>query len=130
MAGESNGSSDIELVQAAWDAFARGDLNKAVAMLDPKVRWHGAGEDEQEGGCRNREEAIAFVAQATADGVTAELLDARPAGEHVLAIVQTSIPAEWGQQPEPHGELVTVRHGKIVEMLVFATVSDALDAVR
>jgi hypothetical protein len=42
--------------------------------------------------------------------------------------VQTHRPPEWDEQPGPHGELVTVRHGKVTEMVVYATVDEALVA--
>ena len=130
MASEGTGAArgDVELVRGAWEAFSRGDLEAATAVLHPQVRWHGAGEGEQEGGCHTREEALAFIRRALADGVTAELLDVRPTGDRVVAVLQTRLPPEGGEQPEPHGELVTVRDGKVVEMLVYPTVGEALAA--
>ena len=68
-------TSDIDLVHRAWDAFSRGDVAAAAAVLDPDVHWYGAGEP---------------------DGLTAELLD--------------------------------LRDGKVVEMVVDPTVEDALAA--
>lgn len=73
---------------------------------------------------------LAFLQRSHADGVSAALLDVHPAGRRLVAVVQTHLPAEWGDQPEPHGELVTVRDGKIVEMLVYATVPEALAAAH
>jgi ketosteroid isomerase-like protein len=122
------GTSDAELVRDAWNAFARGDVDAALAVMDPNVRWHGAGDGEHEAGCHGREEVLAFIRQALADGVTAELLDVRPVGDRLVTVVQTRVPPEWGERPEPHGEVVTVRDGQIVEMLVFPTVPEALAA--
>ena len=42
--------------------------------------------------------------------------------------MRTHAPPEWELSPEPHGELITVRDGKVVEMVVYATVEDALAA--
>ncbi len=50
------------------------------------------------------------------------------AGDRIVAILQTHTPPEWGRQPEPHGELVTVRDGKVTEMVVYPTVDEALVA--
>jgi len=74
-------ASDIELLRHAWEAFARGDLNAATDVLDPHVRWYGAGDPDAEGACRNRDDALAFIQRALADGVTAEPLDFRDAGD-------------------------------------------------
>ena len=60
-------TSDIDLVRRAWDAFSRGDVTAAAAVLDPDVRWYGAGEPDGDGACRNRDEAAAFIRRAPAD---------------------------------------------------------------
>jgi ketosteroid isomerase-like protein len=121
-------ASDVVLLRRAWEAFARGDLEAVTEVLDPRVRWHGAGDDEHEDGCRNRDEALAFIRQALADGVRAKALDFRDAGDRVVVLLQTHQPPEWGDQPHPHGEVVTVRDGKVVETIVYPTVHEALAA--
>ncbi|HEV7808525.1 MAG TPA: nuclear transport factor 2 family protein [Solirubrobacteraceae bacterium] len=120
--------SDVELLCRAWDAFERGDVAAVTDALDPQVRWYAAGDPDGDGACHGREEAVAFIRRALADGVTAELLDVPEAGERVVAVIHTHAPPEWERSPDPHGELVTVRDGKIVEMVVYATVEDALAA--
>jgi ketosteroid isomerase-like protein len=122
-------AADVELLRQAWAAFARGDTEAATKVLDPDVRWYGADDEEQEGGCHSREEALAFIRRSLVDGVTAELLDIRDAGEHIVVIIQSHTPPEWGEQRDPHGEVVTVRNGMVVEMVVHPTVDDALAAV-
>jgi ketosteroid isomerase-like protein len=121
-------TTDVALLRRAWDAFARGDIDAATEVLDPHVRWYGAGDGEHEGGCHNRDEALAFIRQALANGVTAEAFDFRDAGDRVVVLLQRHQPEERGEPPEPHGEIVTVRDGKVVEMVVYPTVADALDA--
>lgn len=121
-------TSDVEVVRRAWAAVPHGDADEFRDLLAPEVRWYGAG--EAEGGCQNRDEALAFIKQARNDGVTAEAMDIRDAGARVVAIVQTRHPDEWGDQPVPHGEVITVRDGKIAEMIVYPDVDSALAAVR
>lgn len=121
-------ASDIELLRDAWEAFARGDLDTATEVLHPKVRWYGAGEPDAEGSCHNRAQALAFIRRSLADGVTADALDFRDAGDRVVVLLQTHQPPDRGEQPEPHGEVVTVRDGKVVEMVVYPTVEEALAA--
>ena len=119
---------DIELLRHAWAAFARGDLTDATDVLDPNVRWYGAEDPDAETSCRNRDDALAFIQRALADGVTAEPLEFRDAGDRIVVVLQTHTPPEWGEQPEPHGELVTVHDGKVTEMVVYRTVDEALVA--
>jgi uncharacterized protein len=122
--------ADIELVRGAWHAFAAGDLEAVTAALHPEVRWYAADEPDASGTCHNRGDALAFLQRALADGVSAELLELRDVGGRVVSIIQTHVPADWGEEPPPHGEVVTVRDGKIVEMIVYPTVDEALLAAR
>ena len=115
-------------MKRAWEAFARGDVEAATDALHPRVRWYGSGAVEPDDGCHSRDEALAFIRQAVADGVTAEAVDFRDAGDRVVVLVQTNHPPEWGEQPEPHGEVVTLRDGKVVEMVVYPRVDEALAA--
>ena len=116
------------MLRRAWDAFTRGDADAAVAALDPHVRWYAAGDPDGAGACHNRDDAAAFIRRALADGLKAELLDIRPAGDRLVAVIHTHVPPDWDPTPEPHGELVTVRDGKVTEMVVYPTVEDALAA--
>jgi ketosteroid isomerase-like protein len=120
--------SDIQLLRRAWEAFERGDVDAAVAALDPAIHWYAAGEPDGEGACHNRAEAAAFLRRALAEGMTAELLDVRDAGDRLVAVIHTHAPPDWERTPEPHGEVVTVRDGRIIEMVVHPTVEAALAA--
>lgn len=122
-------ASDVQLVRGAWDAFSRGDLAAAAAVLAPGVRWHGADDPDNEGGCRSRDEAVAFIERSLADGITATLLDIHDAGDRLVAVIQARTPREWEQPPDLHGEVITVRDGKVTDMVVYATVEEALGAV-
>lgn len=97
-------------------------------MLDPQVRWYAAGAPDGEEACRSREEAAAFLRRALAEGMTAELLDVRDAGNRLVAVIHTHAPPGWERGPEPHGEVVTFRQEKVSEMVVYPTVEDALYA--
>ena len=124
------GNPDLELLRGAWQAFAAGDLEGAASALHPEVRWYAADEPDSEGTCHNRDQALAFLRRNAADGLSAELLELREVGDRIVSIIQTHVPADWGEQPPPHGELVSVRDGKIAEMVVYPTVDDALLAAR
>jgi ketosteroid isomerase-like protein len=123
-------NQDLELLRGAWAAFAAGDLEAATAALDQQVRWYAADEPDADGTCHNRDDARAFLRRARADGVSADLLELREVGDRIVSIIQTHMPPNWGDQPPPHGEVVTVRNGKIVEMVVYPTVDEALHAAR
>ena len=121
-------AADVELLRRAWAAFARGDVKTAAEALDPQVRWYGSDAEAPDDGCHNRDEALAFIRRALDDGVTAEAIDFRDAGDRVVVVLQTHQPPEWGERPEPHGEVVSVRNGRVVEMVVYPNVDEALAA--
>ena len=120
--------SDVETLRRAWDAFTRGDVAAAGDALTPDMKWYAAGDPDGEGSCHNRGEATAFIRRALADGLTAELLDIRDAGDRLVAVIHTHEPPDWEHSPEPHGEVVTIRDGKIAEMVIYPTVEDAFAA--
>ena len=121
---------EVELLRSAWAAFDRGEIDEATEVLDPEVRWYGAGEPDAEGACHSREQARTFIRRALEDGVSTELLDIRDAGEdRLVLILHAHVPPDWGER-DPHGEVVTVRDGKVTEMVVYPTVEDALTAAQ
>jgi ketosteroid isomerase-like protein len=104
-------------------------VDAATEVLDPDVRWYGAGAPGAEGACHSREEARAFIRRALAQGVRTDLLEVHDAGDGRLVLVLRPRPrAGAGDVPGPHGEVVTVRDGKVVEMVVHPTVEDAMRA--
>lgn len=119
--------TEVELVLRAWAAFSQGDVDAAVSVLAPHVRWYTFGDEE--GGCRDREQATAFVRQNLADGVRAEPAHVRSAGGAVLVLVRVWPTTGSKEQPELHGEVVTVSDGRIVEIVVHPNVTDAAAAV-
>lgn len=121
-------ASDVELLRRAWASFFAGGIEAVAHLLDPHVRWHGAGDPDHESACHSRDDALAFITRAREDGVSAEVLGFRDAGDRVVVLIQAHPPPEWGEEPEPHGEVVTVRDGKVTEMLVYPTVNEALAA--
>jgi ketosteroid isomerase-like protein len=120
--------TNVELVRRGWDAASRGDFEAVSEMLAPGVRWHGAG--DATGGCQNRQETLEFMREAISRGIRVTLLEARDLGAgRVLALLQRNLPHEGdpsGQRPQPHAEILTVRDGKIAEMVVYQSAEEAL----
>lgn len=117
----------IDRLRLAWEAYGRGDLEALVDVFDPDVRWYGDGDPEA--GCQNRQDVLRFIRQAHEDGVSVELLELRLVGDKIVAVLQRQQPPEWGgESPEPHGEIITLRNGRVSEMVVYPTVQAALEA--
>jgi len=115
-------TANLELARRGYEAILRGDLRAAGALLDEHVRWHW-GDPEAEGACRNREQALAFLAGPERTG-PGELVDMIDAGERVVVILR---PPPIDGQPAPlRAQVTTFRDGRVVEMVGFSTVEDAL----
>lgn len=123
------GSVDVELVRSGYEAFARRDFDALSELLAADVRWHGHDEEDPLGGCRSRHQVINFILAALEQGLTVEVLDVREAGDQVLVVLQADREDEDGE-PMPHGELVSVRDGKITAMIVYRTVDEAVQAAQ
>ena len=93
------------------------------------MRWYGAGAPDAEGACHSRADARAFIRRAVAEGVGIELLDVQEFDGRYVLTLHAHNPAGQGERA-PHGEVVTVRDRKVVEMVVYPTVEDAITAAR
>jgi ketosteroid isomerase-like protein len=122
--------SNVERVRRGFAAAARGDVGVIEEMLAPDVRWHGPGDEA--GGCQDRRQAMVWIGEALARGIRVEVVEAKALGEdRVLVLLQRNRrrdgdPAE--APPPPHAQIVTFNRGRVVEMVVYASPDEALDA--
>lgn len=115
--------ANVERARRGFAAAARGDLGAVAELLAPDVKWHG-GDPDYEGSCHNREQALAFMRAARADGRFGELVDVVEAGEQVVVIMQ---PPPVDGEPQPRrANVTTFREGQVVEMIHFESPEDAL----
>lgn len=117
-------SENVELARRGFEAFRRGDVSQIEGFLADDVRWH-AGDPDAEYACRNRRQALAWM-QRPERGDPGELVDVIDAGDRVVVITQP--PPEDGRPVPLHGQVTTFRDGKVVEMVGYETVQDALTA--
>jgi SnoaL-like domain len=120
-------SGMADFVSRGFDAASSGDLDTIAAMLSPDVSWHGAGDDN--GGCRNREQALRWMREAIDRGISVELLDTRELpGDRVLLVLQRCRDPGCAEAPPPHAQIVSFRDGLITEMVVYPTAGEAFAA--
>jgi ketosteroid isomerase-like protein len=119
--------SNAEIVRRGFEAAARGDVDAVAALLDESVYW---GAPDRASGCQNRRQALRWMSEGIARGVHVNVVEARDLDDgRVLLSLQRTIPHEGESElPEPHGQIVSFRNGKITEMLVYPTAEEARSA--
>jgi ketosteroid isomerase-like protein len=119
---------NVEAARRAFEAVLRGDLAAVGELLAADVKWHG-GDPSSPGACQNRDQALAFMRQAAATrGGRVELVDVVGAGDKVVVIMRP--PSDGDEPAPPVANVTTFREGKVVEIVHYPNVDDALAAAR
>jgi ketosteroid isomerase-like protein len=119
---------NAEIAMRGLEAIARGDLDAIADLLDPNVNWHGGNPAD---GCQNRTQALAWIRGrgTRTTGPVPELVGVHEVGDRVLLIMQPH-PSDEDPEPLRTANLTTFRDGKVVEMVHYADVGEALTALR
>jgi uncharacterized protein len=128
--------ANVDLVRRSFEAFGRGDFDVAFAAYDPGVEWHTA-EDEPDThtyvGVPSIRRFVVHLADPWTDrfGPAIEFEEFIDCGDWVVA--------PWSARLHGHGSgieidvsetyAVLVRDGRIVKVVEYRTVDEALDAV-
>jgi ketosteroid isomerase-like protein len=130
-AGQAGSDSDVDLVLRAYEAFARGDIEQAVASLHPDVEW--VEPEEFPGGGRHRGPAAVADYLRGSRAMWAELVSeptAHRRGDKIVVIHRVHGRLADGT---PHdatvADVFTVEDGRVVAMTAYADPSQALAAV-
>src|SRR5215212_5211325 len=121
---------NIEIVRGAWAAFMRHDNAAALGFYDPEVELHG----HVDGGVyRGLDGVRDFFGEwlAAWDEFSTDVEEWIDAGDDVIAVVyerargrRSDVPVEQRQW-----HVWTVRNGKLLRLRIYATRSEALEAV-
>jgi len=122
---------NVELVRTVWDAFLRGDFDKALSGFHPDVEWDGT--NLPDGKISHGHEAILEHAARWADtweDWTVELGEFVEAGDDVVVFIRERGRSKIGiDMDERHAEVYTVKGGSIVRRRGFSDTKAALEAV-
>jgi ketosteroid isomerase-like protein len=117
-------AANVDLARQGFAAAMTGDFETIGELLDPEVKWHG-GDPSADGACQNRGQALEFMRRARRIRPLGELVDVVDAGERVVVVIRPD-----GKESEPVANVSTFRHGRVVEMVHYPDVEQALAAVR
>jgi ketosteroid isomerase-like protein len=119
---------DVELVLRAYDAFARGDIDGAVADLHPDVEWTEPDEFPN-GGRRHGPDAVADYLRASRAGWS-ELVSeptAHRRGDKIVVVHRVSGRLADGTANDVTvADVYTIENGKVVKMTAYADPAEAL----
>ena len=129
-------SANVDLVRSSFEAFGRGDFERAFEVYDPAVEWHTA-DDEPDTrtytGIAELRGFVSHIADPWTDrfGPAVAFEDFIDCGDWVVV--------PWSAQLHGHGSgieidvsetyAVLVRDGRIARVEEYRTVDEALEAV-
>jgi uncharacterized protein len=117
----SMSKENAELIRRAYQAYARGDLEAMLVLVDPDLEWtylDPALEDPTPQVCHGRQELERVLRHWAEHGLRAELEEVTSAGELVMVGVRTlGTDADHGRRGDDRAYSVfTLREGRIVAL--------------
>jgi ketosteroid isomerase-like protein len=114
-------NQNAELIRRAYQAYARGDLDGMLALVDPDLEWtylDPAQKRPTPQVCHGRQELEQVLRQWAEHGLRAELEEVTSAGELVMVGVRTpGVDAHHGRRGDDRAYSVfTVCEGRIVAL--------------
>jgi ketosteroid isomerase-like protein len=120
---------NVEIVQAMYDAYLRGDGGAARDACHPEIEWDGRhlpGGRVYHGHAGVRE--FFRIWQSSWDHFSVRPEKFFDAGDQVVVITRESARRSGLEITEQHGEIYTLANGKIVHWRGFADPTEALEA--
>jgi ketosteroid isomerase-like protein len=114
-------NENVGLIRRAYQAYASGDLDGMLALVDPELEWtylDPALERPSPQVCHGRQELEQVLRQWAEHGLWAELEEVTSNGELVMVGVRTpGVDARHGRRGDDRAYSVfTVREGRIVAL--------------
>ncbi|MFL5820564.1 MAG: nuclear transport factor 2 family protein [Solirubrobacteraceae bacterium] len=123
---------NVELVRRMWEAFLSNDFQTALTSYDPDVEWDGTNLPDGQVG-RGLEAIMDHITRWSDmwESWNVEVERVIDAGDdHVVVFIRETGRSSSGlDMDERHGELYTVRAGRIVRRQGFSDPNEALEAV-
>lgn len=120
----------ISLLRHAYDAFNRGDIAAAVALLDPDIEWREPPEFPGGGLYHGRAGASEYLTQSRAAWADVQSEPERfiPAGDRIVVFVHARVRAHDSEEwlDVRLADVYTFRDGRPISMQAFADRADAL----
>lgn len=115
-------SENLANLQAGYAAFARGDIDAVLEIMDPDIEWVLPDSTPLGGRYHGRQEVLGFFGRLAElmEGLTVEPREYIEAGERIVVICHTTGRGRGGTLDTDLCHVWRVRDGKGVEFLEFA----------
>ncbi|MCV7424166.1 nuclear transport factor 2 family protein [Mycobacterium yunnanensis] len=105
----------VELIKKGYDAFAAGDVERLMSMLDDNVEWVQPGESTISGTYHGKGELGGLLARMAEKSATVTPTRFVADGDTVVAIGDVSLDGETSQG----ANVFTIRDGKVAHVRVY-----------
>jgi ketosteroid isomerase-like protein len=130
MTGTTDQTAAMATLREAYAAFNRGDIDAAVAGLDPQIEWSEPAEFPGGGAYHGREAVKGYLTQSRANWAegASEPEQVIRSGDRIVVMVHARFRVKGSEawQDVKLADVYTVRDGKIVAMRAFADRQEAL----
>jgi hypothetical protein len=115
------------LAQQVRIALESADVSAFSGLLDPDVRWGAP--DARRPSCRNRDQVLAWYQRGRESGRRASVTEVVVFGDRIFVglIVRDPPSAEEPGGAAPRWQVLTVRAGRVVDIVGFDDRQDAVD---
>jgi uncharacterized protein len=111
--------SNLELVQAAYAAFLRGDMDALPEYFDPDVVWHVPGRSAMAGTIEGRASVIAALTEVAAliaaGTVRLEVHDVLASDDHVVGLISEHAERDGQGFDDNFAQVIHIRDGRVTE---------------
>jgi ketosteroid isomerase-like protein len=112
---------NVELIHAAYQAYAKGDVATMLGLIDSDLEWtylDPSQENPEPQVCHGRSELAAALDRRTERGLTAELEEVLGNGDRVMVVTRTPGVDVYRVRPanDRNFSVFTVRDGRIVAL--------------
>ena len=111
--------SNLELVQAAYATFLRGDMDALPEYFDPDVVWHVPGRSAMAGTVAGRANVIAALSEVSAliaaGTVRLQVHDVLASNDHVVGLITEHAERDGKHLDDNFAQVVHIKSGKVIE---------------
>jgi ketosteroid isomerase-like protein len=114
-------NENVELIRAAYEAYARGEIATILELVDPDLEWtflDPSFEDPDPQVCHGRDQFRIALQRQAERGLTSELQEVQGNGDRVMVVSRTpGVDAYRARKADDRTfDVFTIREGRVVAL--------------